>query len=200
MRAARIASASARICDVSPSRPDSWLIVSLEQGIAHPLEGRAPQVPLLFAVPTCGVVGEPERGNSRGPGTRPSQTGGIVRDSSSFPDRGPFLWSSPVQPKPTPLDWRLYEDCLAYRHPILKNPSKIKCLNKFVVHHSVPQSRFRSFPFFSFPTGRLGVHPGCARAGFAVEGERRPSRQERASNRQARCSTSPERLRLSPEE
>ena len=42
------------------------LIDSLEQGITHPLEGRAPQVPLFFAVPTCGVVGEPDRGNSQG--------------------------------------------------------------------------------------------------------------------------------------
>ena len=91
----------------------SYRLVGSRIGCAH---RRAPQVSLLFAVPTCGVVGEPDRGNSQGllelvlPNRTlrkdalrkshffllsrravwsESQTGERVRDSwnSSFPDR-----------------------------------------------------------------------------------------------------------------
>ena len=107
------------------------MIDSLEHGIAHPPEGRVPQVPLLFAVPTCGVVGEPDRGKSQGllelvlPNRTlrkdalrkshffllsrravwsESQTGERVRDSwnSSFPDRDA---SGHLKPAARPV-WR----------------------------------------------------------------------------------------------
>ena len=102
----------------------------------------------------------------------------IVRDSwnSSFPDRGPFLWLSPVQPKPTPLDWRQYKDCLASRHPTRKTPNKIKCLNKFVLH---PTDSFNVIILGPTPSRPLPVQAEVEREA----GCRRRSAEDRADGR-----------------